>query len=55
MRLQNPGVRWGIGISGAAAIAAIAFLVFDGTMRNVLLLIAVVDLFTTPWILKQAA
>lgn len=51
----NPIVRHAIGATGAIAIAAIAYLVLDGTVQLVAYAIAALDLLVTPQILKRAA
>lgn len=55
MDLQNPIVRWGIGLWGGLTIAAVALLFLDGTVQLIALGIAVVDIAVTPLILKVAA
>jgi len=50
-----PAFRWGIAFVSSAIIVAIAFLFLDGTVRTVALVVAVVDLVTTPKILEMAA
>ncbi|MFB6298158.1 MAG: hypothetical protein ABEH56_06530 [Salinirussus sp.] len=53
--LANPIVRHGIGVTGAAVVAAVALLYLDGTVRLAALAIAALDLIVTPQILKRAA
>ncbi|ERH06413.1 MAG: hypothetical protein J07HN4v3_02029 [Halonotius sp. J07HN4] len=53
--LRNPIFRWGVGGAGAIVVAAIAFLVLDGTAQLVAYFIAAMDLIVTPQILKRAA
>ncbi|WP_336337078.1 hypothetical protein [Haloarcula brevis] len=52
---ENPIVRYGIPLVSATVIAAIAFLLLDGTIRYVALGIAMLEVVVTPQILKQAA
>lgn len=51
--IENPSVRWSIGLGGAAVIALIALTLLEGTLQLVVLGIAAVDAVTTPWLLKQ--
>jgi len=53
--LDIPLVRYGFGLSSAAVLVALAFLVFEGTMRWVVLGIAALEVLVTPQILKLAA
>jgi uncharacterized membrane protein len=53
--LTNPILRHAVGATGAIAIAAIAYLLLDGTVQLVAYGIAVLDLLVTPQILKRAA
>ncbi|WP_253738712.1 hypothetical protein [Halohasta salina] len=55
MVLHNPAVRWGIGLSGGLAVAAVAFFFLSGTVQLVAYGIALLDIFVTPQILKKAA
>lgn len=54
MNLRNPGIRWAIGLFSGGMIAVIALALLEGQLQQIVLLIAVVDAVTTPWILKQA-
>ncbi|MFC6765063.1 hypothetical protein [Natrinema soli] len=54
MDLRNPAVRWGIGLSSGAMVAAIGLLVLEGTTQLLVFGIAVFDTISTPLILKQA-
>ncbi|WP_436928840.1 hypothetical protein [Halosimplex halobium] len=53
--LANPAIRYGIGASGALAIAVVAYLFLDGTAQLIAYAVAVLDLVVTPQILKRAA
>jgi len=53
--LHNPAVRWGIGLSGGAIVAAVAFLFLSGTAQLAAYGIALLDVLVTPQILKTAA
>ena len=55
MQLRNPFIRWGIGLAGGGAIAALALIALEGQLQRIVLLIAVVDAITTPWLLKRVA
>jgi len=50
----NPLVRYGIGASGAAVIAFVAYSYLDGTAQLAAYGVALVDLFITPQLLKHA-
>jgi len=52
--LENPLFRYGIGFSGAAIVAAVALLYLEGTLRTIVLVIAVLDAFVTPKLLEIA-
>ena len=52
---ENPLLRYGVGLWGAAVIAFVAFTYLDGTARWIALGIAVLDALVTPMILKWAA
>ncbi|WP_165384000.1 hypothetical protein [Natrinema altunense] len=54
MNLQDPTVRWGIGLTSGVLVAAIALLFLEGTMQLLVLGIAVFDAISTPQFLKQA-
>ncbi len=47
--------RYGVGLSGGLVIAVIALLFLEGTVQLLALGIAVLDVFLTPYLLKQAA
>ncbi|WP_135363142.1 hypothetical protein [Halosimplex halophilum] len=53
--LASPAVRYGIGASGALAVAVVAYLFLDGTTQLVAYAVAVLDMIVTPQILKRAA
>ena len=53
--LSNPILRHAVGATGAIVVAAIAYLLLDGTVQLVAYGIAVLDLLVTPQILKRAA
>ncbi|QCS41716.1 hypothetical protein [Natrinema versiforme] len=55
MVLHNPAVRWGYALLSGITIAAVALFVLDGTAQLVALGIAVIDVVTTPLILKTVA
>jgi len=55
MVLHNPAVRWGIGLSGGLAVAAVSFLFLTGTAQLVAYGVALLDILVTPQILKKAA
>jgi uncharacterized membrane protein YdcZ (DUF606 family) len=51
---QNPLFRYGVGVSGAAVIAAVAFLFLDpGPTRTAAFVLAGLDLVVTPFILGK--
>jgi len=52
---ENSLFRSMIGLTGGITVAVIAILFFEGTMRLLLLGIAVADTLVTPYILKRAA
>ncbi|ELY86632.1 hypothetical protein [Natrinema altunense] len=54
MNLEDPTVRWGIGLTSGVLVAAIALLFLEGTMQLLVLGIAVFDAISTPQFLKQA-
>jgi len=52
----NPLVRYGIAAMNAAIVVAVAFLFVDGgTLRTLLLGIAVLEVVVTPFVLARAA
>jgi len=53
--LHNPAVRWAIGLSGGAIVAAVAFFFLNGTVQLAAYGIALLDALVTPLILKKAA
>ena len=53
--LENPMVRYGIGLSGAAIVAFVAVFYLDGVARYAALGVAVLDAVLTPKILEKAA
>ena len=53
--LRNPIFRWGVGLSGAVVVAAVAYFFLSGTVQLVAYGIAALDAIATPLILKQAA
>lgn len=53
--LGSPLVRYGIGLSSAAVIAAIAFFLLDGTIQLVAFAIAAFEALFVPQFLKMAA
>jgi len=52
--LDRPAVRHGIGLGSGLVLAAIALLFLDGTVRQVALLIAAIDVLLTPRLLAYA-
>ncbi|EMA15793.1 hypothetical protein BDK61_2781 [Haloarcula quadrata] len=52
---ENPAIRYGIPLVSATVVAAVAFLLLEGTIRYVALGIAVLEVVVAPQILKQAA
>jgi len=54
--LQNPTVRYGLGVAEAALLVAVAVVFLDpGTVRWAVLAVAGTSLVTTPWVLEMAA
>lgn len=51
---ENPAVRYGIGFTSAAILAVIAFAFFDGTIRWLVLGMAVLEITVFPQFLKWA-
>ncbi len=51
---QSPLVRYGVATSSAAAVAAIGFLVFDGTARLFVFALAALEVLALPQVLKHA-
>lgn len=51
----NPKIRFGIGISGALIMAAVAIVYLEGITRQVVLIVAILDAVITPKILKMAS
>ncbi|KZX49353.1 hypothetical protein [Haloarcula sp. K1] len=52
---ENPALRYGIPLVSATVVAAVAFLLLEGTIRYVALGIAALEVVVAPQILKQAA
>ena len=53
--LLNPLFRYGMPAMSAVVIVAVAFLIVeDQIVRMTMLLVAAVEIFVTPWVLKQA-
>jgi hypothetical protein len=52
---ENPALRYGIPLVSATVVAAVAFLLLEGTIRYVALGIAVLEVVVAPQVLKQAA
>jgi hypothetical protein len=48
-------VRYGMGLSSAAVLLVLALTVFEGTLRTVVLALAVVEAVFVPQFLKYAA
>ena len=53
--LENPVVHYGMGFSSAAVLAFVAFVFLEGTMRWIVLGIALFEAAVVPQILKRAA
>ncbi|SFR99814.1 hypothetical protein SAMN05216559_2265 [Halomicrobium zhouii] len=53
--LESPAMRYGMGIGSAVILTIIAFTVLDGTMRWLVLGIAVLEILVVPQIMKMAA
>jgi len=53
--LENPLVRYGMGFSSAAILAFVAFAFLEGTMRWLVLGIALIEATVVPQILERAA
>ncbi|WP_135852832.1 hypothetical protein [Halorussus salinus] len=52
---ENPALRYGIALVNVAILVGIAFVFLDGTMRWLVLGIAVLDLLVVPRVLKMSA
>jgi hypothetical protein len=53
--LLNPLFRYGMPAMSAVVIVAVAFLIIeDQIVRMAMLLVAAVEIFVTPWVLKRA-
>ncbi|MEZ3145649.1 hypothetical protein [Halobaculum sp. MBLA0143] len=52
---QNPAVRYGVPITNALVVAAVAVVFLDGLARNVAFAIAVVEAVVVPQVLARAA
>lgn len=50
---ENPLLRYGIGISGAAVIAFVGIFYFEGWLRYLILVIAVLDAIIVPKVLEM--
>ncbi|WP_332897563.1 MULTISPECIES: hypothetical protein [unclassified Haladaptatus] len=53
--LENPALRYGIGLSSAVAIALVAFLFLHGTVQLVAYGMAVLEAVAVPQFLKLSA
>ncbi|WP_134669971.1 hypothetical protein [Halorussus marinus] len=53
--LETPLVRYGMAASSAAILVIVAFAFLDGTMRLLVLGMAVLEIAVVPQILKRAA
>lgn len=54
MDFRDPTTRWTLGVLSGALIAAIGILFTEGTLRLLILGLAVFDAVTTPQFLKHA-
>lgn len=54
MDLRNPVLRWGIGLMSGAIVAGIGYVFLDGDLQSIAYLVAIIDVLTTPFILKYA-
>jgi hypothetical protein len=52
--LQNPAVHYGMGLTSAAILLAVAFLFLDGTMQYLVAGMAALEIVAVPQILKRA-
>jgi len=53
--LLNPFFRYGMPVMSAVVLVAVAFLIIeDQIVRMTVLLVAAVEIFVTPWVLKRA-
>ncbi|WP_132058070.1 hypothetical protein [Halorussus amylolyticus] len=52
---ENPSLRYGLGLSSAAILVVVAFTFLEGTIRWIVLGLAVLEVVVTPRILKMAA
>ncbi|ERG92278.1 MAG: hypothetical protein J07HQW1_02313 [Haloquadratum walsbyi J07HQW1] len=53
--LQNPLVHYGVPAVNAVIVLAVGFLFLDpGITRNLIFLIAAVEVLVVPWVLKRA-
>jgi hypothetical protein len=52
--LETPLVHYGIGLSSAVVLAVVAFAFLDGTIRWLVLGLAVVEALVVPQFLKRA-
>ena len=53
--LRNPAIRYGIALTNAAVLAAVGYLLLDGTLRWIVFGIALLDLVLVPQVLKRVA
>lgn len=53
--LENPFIRYGIGLSSAALLALIAFVYLEGTVRWLVAGFAVVEIVFVPQLLRTVA
>ncbi|QLK26211.1 hypothetical protein HYG81_00885 [Natrinema zhouii] len=51
---DSPAIRYGMGLSSAAILTVVAFAFLDGTMRWLVLGLAVLEITVVPQILKRA-
>jgi hypothetical protein len=52
---ENPRARYAVGLGSAAILVALAFLVLEGTVRWIVLGLAVVEVLIVPQLLKLRA
>lgn len=53
--LQNPAVQYGLPITNALVVAAVALFLLDGLVRNVALAVAALEVVVVPQVLRRAA
>ncbi len=51
---ESSAIRYGIGLSSAVMLVIVAFMVLEGTMRWLVMGIAVVEAVLTPQLLKMS-